>query len=58
MVAGKMADHKQIANMARNDLEGNDTNQTKRLRKYMEKIGRAVYYENLLEFAKHMRLTM
>lgn len=54
MVVDKMQDHKLVADITRNDLEGNSTDQTMRLIRTLKKIGQVVVYESVAAFAKHL----
>lgn len=54
MVVDEMKDHKLVADITRNDLEGNSADQTMRLKRTLEKIGQVICYESVAEFAKHL----
>lgn len=55
MVVDEMKCHKQVADITRNDLEGNSADQTMRLMHSLEKIGQVICYESIAEFARHLQ---
>lgn len=55
MVVDEMKDHKLAADITRNDLEGNSSDQTIRLKRTLEKIGQVICYERVADFAKHIK---
>ena len=54
MVVDKMKNDKLSADITRNDLEGNSAEQTRRLKRSLEKVGQVICYESVAEFAKHL----
>lgn len=54
MVVDEMKNDKLAADITRNDLEGNSVDQTRRLKRSLEKVGQVICYESVAEFAKHL----
>lgn len=54
MVVDKMKNDKLLADITRNDLEGNSADQTQRLKRSLEKVGCVTCYESVADFAKHL----